>query len=51
MANQIILKLLDPLLSKNALYYEDVSDLPSKEIDFLEDFEEAKILVDSIFYK
>lgn len=42
---------IDPLLSKNALYYEDVTDLPSKEIDFLEDFEAAKFLVDSIFYK
>ena len=42
---------IDPILSENALYYEDVTDLPSKEIDFLEDFEEAKSLVDSIFYK
>ncbi len=42
---------IDPLLSENALYYEDVSDLPSKEIDFLEDFEEAKSLIDSVFYK
>ena len=40
-----------PLLSKNALYYEDVTDLPSKEIDFLEDLEEAQSLVDSILYK
>ena len=42
---------IDPLLSENALYYEDVTDLPSKEIDFLEDFEEAKSIVDSVFYK
>jgi len=42
---------IDPILSENALYYEDVTDLPSKEIDFLEDFEEAKSLVDSNFYK
>ena len=42
---------IDPLLSENALYYEDVTDLPSKEIDFIEDFEEAKSIVDSVFYK
>ena len=42
---------IDPLLAKNALYYEDVTDLPCKEIDFLEDFEEANILSDSVFYK
>lgn len=41
---------IDPILSKHDIYYEDVSDLPCKEIDFLEDFKEAKKLVKSHHY-
>lgn len=41
---------IDPILSKHDIFYEDVSDLPCKEIDFLEDLEEAKKLVKSHHY-
>jgi len=41
---------IDPILSKNVLYYEDVSDLPCKEIDFLEDLEDAKQIVKSEYF-
>jgi len=36
---------IDPILADNNLYYADVTDLPCTEIDFLEDFEAAKQLV------
>ncbi|NHZ85733.1 MAG: NTP transferase domain-containing protein [Planctomycetia bacterium] len=42
---------INPLLSTILLYYEDVSDLPCKEIDFIEDLEDAKLLIESKFYK
>ena len=38
---------IDPILAEHRIYYEDVSDLPCKEIDFLEDLEAAKQLVHS----
>ncbi len=38
---------IDPILAEHKIYYEDVSDLPCKEIDFLEDLETAKQLVHS----
>ena len=41
---------IDPILSKNVLYYEDVSDLPCKEIDFLGDLEDAKQIVKSEYF-
>lgn len=36
---------IDPILSSNHLYYEDVTDLPCTEIDFLEDYEYAQKMV------
>ena len=41
---------IDPILSKQYIFYEDITDLPCKEIDFLEDFNEAKELVKSHHY-
>lgn len=41
---------IDPILSKQDIFYEDITDLPCKEIDFLEDFNEAKKLVKSHHY-
>lgn len=36
---------IDPILNDHKIYYKDVSDLPCKEIDFVEDLEDAKQLV------
>jgi choline kinase len=41
---------IDPILSTQDIFYEDITDLPCKEIDFLEDFNEAKKLVKSHHY-
>jgi choline kinase len=38
---------IDLILAKYRVYYEDVSDLPCKEIDFFEDLEAARKLVKS----
>jgi len=42
---------IQPLMSEHPVYYEDVSDLPCIEIDFIEDLENARILVDSDWFK
>jgi len=42
---------IHPLMSEHPVYYEDVSDLPCIEIDFIEDLEKARILVDSDWFK
>jgi len=39
------------LMPQHPVYYEDVSDLPCIEIDFIEDLEKARILVDSDWFK
>ena len=41
---------IDPILSEQDIFYENITDLPCKEIDFLEDFNEAKKLVKSHHY-
>ena len=41
---------IDPLLADGDLHYEDVSDLPCIEIDFLEDYEKSQTLVKSDFF-
>ncbi len=38
---------IDPLLEKNSVFYEDVSDLPCIEVDFAEDLENARRLAGS----
>ena len=40
-----------PILSDEKAYYEDISDLPCIEIDFVEDLDKAKELVDSDWFK
>ena len=42
---------IHPLMSEHPVYYEDVSDLPCIEIDFIEDLEKARIQVDSDWFK
>lgn len=41
---------IDPILSSINVYYTNVNDLPCTEIDFLEDFEAAKELVQNKKY-
>lgn len=41
---------IHPLMSKHKVYYEDVSDLPCIEIDFIEDLEKARELVNSDWF-
>ncbi|NOZ04024.1 MAG: hypothetical protein GXO92_05390, partial [FCB group bacterium] len=38
------------ILSKTDIYYEDVSDFPTIEIDFIEDLDKAKQLVQSDWF-
>ena len=42
---------MHPILVDHAVYYENVSDLPCIEIDFVEDLENAKDLVKSDLFK
>lgn len=42
---------IHPLLAKNHVYYEDVSDLPCIEIDFIEDLDRARQLVKNDLFK
>lgn len=42
---------IHPLMSEHKVYYEDVSDLPCIEIDFIEDLEKARELVHSDWFK
>ncbi len=42
---------MHPILSDEKSYYEDISDLPCIEIDFVEDLDKAKELVDSDWFK
>ena len=42
---------MHPILSDEKAYYEDISDLPCIEIDFVEDLDKAKELVDSDWFK
>ncbi|MEA1882118.1 MAG: phosphocholine cytidylyltransferase family protein [Candidatus Marinimicrobia bacterium] len=42
---------IHPLMSEHQVYYEDVSDLPCIEIDFIEDLEKARELVHSDWFK
>ena len=42
---------IHPLMSEHPVYYENVSDLPCIEIDFIEDLEKARVLVDSDWFK
>ena len=41
---------ISPLMSKYKVYHEDVSDLPCIEIDFIEDLEKARELVQSDWF-
>ena len=41
---------IHPLMSENDIYYEDVSDLPCIEVDFIEDLEKAQKLVKSDWF-
>ena len=41
---------IHPLMSEYSVYYEDVSDLPCIEIDFIEDLEKAHKLVKSDWF-
>ncbi|MBC8346400.1 MAG: phosphocholine cytidylyltransferase family protein [Candidatus Marinimicrobia bacterium] len=41
---------IHPLMSEHSVYYEDVSDLPCIEIDFIEDLEKARELVKSDWF-
>ncbi len=41
---------IQPLLSKTNVYYEDVSDMPCVEIDFIEDLDKARDLVKSKWF-
>jgi len=41
---------IDPLLSKNKIYFEDISDLPCREIDFIEDLDAVQELAKSKYY-
>ncbi|MGY8751248.1 MAG: phosphocholine cytidylyltransferase family protein [Fidelibacterota bacterium] len=41
---------IHPLMSKHKIYYEDISDLPCIEIDFVEDLEKAHELVKSDWF-
>jgi len=42
---------IHPLMSEHDIYYEDISDLPCIEIDFVEDLEKAQKLVKSDWFK
>ena len=42
---------MHPILADHAVYYENVSDLPCIEIDFVEDLENARDLVKSDLFK
>ena len=42
---------MHPILADHAVYYENVSDLPCIEIDFIEDLENARDLVKSDLFK
>ena len=42
---------IHPLMSEHDIYYEDISDLPCIEIDFVEDLEKAQELVKSDWFK
>jgi choline kinase len=42
---------IHPLMPEHSVYYEDVSDLPCIEIDFIEDLEKARELVNSDWFK
>lgn len=42
---------IHPLMSEHKVYYEDVSDLPCIEIDFIEDLKKARELVHSDWFK
>ncbi|MBT3737690.1 MAG: phosphocholine cytidylyltransferase family protein [Candidatus Marinimicrobia bacterium] len=42
---------IHPLMSEHDIYYEDISDLPCIEIDFVEDLEKAQKLVKSNWFK
>jgi len=42
---------IDPLLSKNQIYFEDISDIPCQEIDFIEDLEVAQKMSKSEYYR
>ena len=42
---------IHPLMADHKVYYEDVSDLPCIEIDFIEDLEKARKLVNSDWFK
>ena len=42
---------INPILNYHPVYYENVSDLPCIEIDFIEDLENAKKLVKSDLFK
>jgi len=42
---------IHPILSNEKVYFENVSDLPCIEIDFIEDLEKAKKLVNSDWFK
>ena len=42
---------IHPLMSEYDIYYEDISDLPCIEIDFVEDLEKAQELVKSDWFK
>ena len=41
---------IHPLMSEHQVYYEDISDLPCIEIDFIEDLEKARELVNSDWF-
>ena len=41
---------ISPLMSEHKVYHEDVSDLPCIEIDFIEDLEKARELVQSDWF-
>ena len=42
---------IHPIMSEHNIYYEDISDLPCIEIDFVEDLEKAHELVKSDWFK